>query len=107
MKALALAVLLVLSMPESWAGLTPFDVWAVDQIAQGLLIAMLAALSWRWCRVLAFSGVVFGLARSGCTAAWPDAADPHGSICDAQTGIPLTVAVLGLALFFVGRMTRE
>lgn len=106
MKTFACFFALLLCFPEVWSQWTPYDVWAADQIGLGLLLAMCGALLWR--RHLALSCVllIFGFARTGCVAAWPEASDAAGSICDAQTGLPLTVGVLGVLLYTVERLRR-
>jgi hypothetical protein len=105
-KALPAVLVLLLGMPEVWAWMTPFDVWLADQIATGLLVMLLAALAFRRSPAAAALAMVFGAGRSVCTAVWPDASDAQGSICDSQTGLPLTLAVLILTLFAVDRMRR-
>lgn len=106
MKALPAVLVLLLGMPEFWVRLTPYDIWAADSIAVGLLVALLAAVCYRRWPTAAALAFVFGAGRSACTAVWPDASDAKGSICDAQTGLPLTLAVLIITLFAVDRMRR-
>ena len=103
---LALLVLL-LNLPEHWHGLFALDVWAADQVAQGLTIALLAGLAWPRNRVAAFAAGLFGLSRATCVGLWPNASDSLGSVCDSQTSMPLTVAFLAAVLFAVGRTSRE
>jgi hypothetical protein len=100
------AWVIALSMPEAWAWMTPYDLWASDQIAVGVLIATLGACAWRVSPFAAICAVVIGMARTSCVAIWPTASDAAGSICDAQTGMPLTVGVLAMALYALGRLSR-
>lgn len=101
------AIAILLGMPEAWSRLTPFDIWAADQIGVGLLLALLGASLWtHGRRMLAAVAIVPGAGRAGCTAMWPDASDASGSICDQQLGVPLTLALLCLALLALERMRR-
>lgn len=100
----ALVLVLLLNLSEYWHKATPWDVWAADKVAQGLLVA--SAPFWARHRGAAGMALVFGVARAGCTAMWPDASDAGGSICDAQTGLPLTIGLLGAACWTAGRLTR-
>jgi hypothetical protein len=105
-KALPVVLVLMLCMPEFWVRLTWYDIWAADQIAVGLLVALLAASCYRRWPTAATLAFVFGVGRSACTTVWPDASDAQGSICDSQTGLPLTLAVLTAALLALDRMRR-
>lgn len=106
MKTLYFALILILSSPEAWHSWLGIDVWAADQIGQGLLVCTLAACVWIHNKPAAILAGVFGISRTSCVAIWPNASDAAGSICDAQTGIPLTVGVLAVALYALGRMNR-
>lgn len=106
-----MVVVLLLGMPEFWHRLTPYDVWAADQIAVGLLVLLLAAMSYRMTRdrlvrLASRVAAVLGVGRSACTAVWPNASDAQGSICDSQLGLPLTLALLVLTLLAMDRMRR-
>jgi len=95
----ALVLVLVLNVPEFWHKAMPWDVWAADQVAQGLLLV--SAPYWAMYREAAVMGVLFGIARAMCVGLWPDASDENGSICDAQTGRAFTVGFLGVGLFLL------
>jgi hypothetical protein len=107
MKTVLLGALLIaLATPEAWAWLTPYDLWAADQIAVGLAIATLGACLLGRNTFAAFCAIVIGTFRTSCVAIWPNASDAAGSICDAQTGLPLTVGFLALALYALGKVCR-
>lgn len=96
-------LVVMLNMSEAWM---PFyDVWAADQVCVGLMVA--TAPFWARHKAAAGFAVVFGTARAGCTAVWPNASDTGGSICDMQSGLPLTVGVLALALQALERMRHR
>lgn len=107
-KPLLAAWILTLSMPEAWVWLTPWwDIWAADQVATGLLVTTLGVICGRLCSWIAGGlAVAFGIARTSCVGLWPNASDASGSICDLQTGLPLTVGVIVLALAALKRKVR-
>lgn len=106
MSIAALVVVLVLNLPEYWRALTPWNIWSADYIAQGAFVAL--APWWTRYPAVCVLGVTCGLLRTGCEAIWPNASDPGGSICDAQTGLPLTLGVTSLAALYVAwRYRRE
>jgi hypothetical protein len=107
MKLLQMALVLILCMPEFWYQVTPYDIWAADQIAQGALISLLGIMLFLQNKYAAAAAIVFGLGRSACVGIWPESSDSAGSICDMQTGLPLTVGVIAIALWVAGRAASD
>lgn len=104
MSLAALVLVLLLNLPEYWHKATWLDLWSADYAAQGVLVA--TAAFWARHREALGMACVFGLLRAGCISIWPEASDPAGSICVAQTGLPITVGLLGAACWTAGRLTR-
>lgn len=104
-NVLALIAVLMLNASEFWRPLTPWDTWHADYMAQGVLIALAPFWARHW--AAATVAVIFGIARTGCAALWPEASDPNGSICDRQTGLPITVGLLAAALWALERIRNR
>lgn len=103
----AVLLVLFLNSPEYWGPLLPWwDIAALDYMAQGLLIT--TAVIWaRYAPSLALAAV-FGIARTGCAAIWPNASSTNAAICDQQTGLPLTLGVVSIvALAATWKHRRE